>query len=82
MISIKKRRANGSPFLIDLYKRLESVDAVQVAEGHFQTLNHGLLTFAQDGAGIVVLLVGLVVAFGIADLRLQVSLVLDRKSVV
>ena len=52
--------------------RLKHVDAVEVLGGLHQALGHELLAAAQGHARVVVLLVGLLVAVGVADLALQV----------
>ena len=50
----------------------DDVDAVEVLGGLDQALGHELLAAAERHAGVVVLLVGLLVAVGVADLALQV----------
>mmetsp|Transcript_7250 Transcript_7250/g.14044 ORF Transcript_7250/g.14044 Transcript_7250/m.14044 type:complete len:238 (-) Transcript_7250:651-1364(-) len=55
---------------------LEHVNALQVLGSLHKARSHGLLAGAQADAGIVVLLVGLVLAVGVADLRLEVIAVL------
>ena len=52
--------------------RLKHVDAVEVLGGLHQALGHERLAAAQGHARVVVLLVGLLVAVGVADLALQV----------
>merc|ERR1711965_1222171 len=54
-------------------ERLEDVDAVEVLGGLAQALGHELLAVAQRHARVVVLLVGLLVAVGVADLALEVG---------
>mmetsp|Transcript_52710 Transcript_52710/g.136499 ORF Transcript_52710/g.136499 Transcript_52710/m.136499 type:complete len:402 (+) Transcript_52710:396-1601(+) len=51
---------------------LEDVDAVEVLGGLDEALGHRLLAAAEGHARVVVLLVGLVLALGVADLRLEV----------
>ena len=53
---------------------LVAAHAVELGEGLEQTLNEALLGGAHPHAGVVVLLVGLVLAIGVADLALEVPL--------
>mmetsp|Transcript_10117 Transcript_10117/g.33287 ORF Transcript_10117/g.33287 Transcript_10117/m.33287 type:complete len:526 (-) Transcript_10117:16-1593(-) len=60
----------------NLLAPVEDVDAVEVLGRLAQALGHGLLARAQRHAGVVVLLVGLGLALGVANLALQVVVVL------
>ena len=55
---------------------VEDVDAVKIVSGLDKTGGHCLLTRAKGHTGIVVLLVGLVICLGVADLSLEVVVVL------
>mmetsp|Transcript_31962 Transcript_31962/g.63824 ORF Transcript_31962/g.63824 Transcript_31962/m.63824 type:complete len:364 (-) Transcript_31962:247-1338(-) len=58
------------------FERLEHIDAVEVLHGLTKALSHRLLSGAERHAGVVVLLVGLGLALGVADLGLEVIAVL------
>mmetsp|Transcript_13341 Transcript_13341/g.25325 ORF Transcript_13341/g.25325 Transcript_13341/m.25325 type:complete len:345 (+) Transcript_13341:101-1135(+) len=55
---------------------VEDIRAQQVISGLDKTGGHGFLTGTEGHTGIVVLLVGLVVTFGVSDLLLKVVMVL------
>ena len=55
---------------------VEDVDAVKIVSGLAKTGGHCLLTSAESHTGVVVLLVGLVISLGVADLSLEVVVVL------
>merc|ERR1719230_394904 len=57
-------------------RRLDHVDAVEVLHGLAEARGHRLLARAQRHARVVVLLVGLGLALGVANLALQVVAVL------
>jgi hypothetical protein len=57
---------------------LNLAGSVEVLKRNSDALGHGLLALADPDTGVVVLLVGLVVTVGVADLALEVAaLVLD-----
>jgi len=57
--------------------RLQLTSRVEIDERLRDTGAHGLLTFPDPYARIIVLLVGLIRAFGIADLRQEVVLLIQ-----
>mmetsp|Transcript_17568 Transcript_17568/g.49165 ORF Transcript_17568/g.49165 Transcript_17568/m.49165 type:complete len:319 (-) Transcript_17568:688-1644(-) len=71
--SVGKRRNAHLP-------ALEHVDAVEILGSLAQALGHALLTGAESHAGVVVLLVGLELALGVANLALEVVMVLGLVS--
>merc|ERR1719478_1928085 len=74
---VTEKREGGGWWILDCVgwvgsARLKHVDAVEVLGGLHQALGHELLAAAQGHARVVVLLVGLLVAVGVANLALQV----------
>ena len=63
---------NHSIFANHWPPHLERAGSVEVLEGLLDASLHGLLTLANPDAGVVLLLVGLVGALGVADLGLEV----------
>jgi hypothetical protein len=62
----------------NLKGNLNLASGVEVVERNSDALGHGLLALTDPDTGVVVLLVGLVIAVGVADLALEVAaLVLD-----
>jgi hypothetical protein len=62
----------------NLKGNLNLTSGVEVLERDSEALGHGLLALTDPDTGVVVLLVGLVVAIGVTDLALEVAaLVLD-----
>jgi hypothetical protein len=57
---------------IDIASPLQDASGLEVLEGLLDAGGHGLLRLADPDAGVVLLLVGLVGALGVADLGLQV----------
>ena len=55
---------------------LKHLDALKILSCLYQALSHGLLSCPQGHAGIIILLVGLLGALGVADLALEVIVVL------
>lgn len=51
---------------------LQLASSVEIIECHLDALGHGLLALANPDTRVVVLLVGLVIAVGVADLSLDV----------
>lgn len=60
-----------------LFARLFLVGGVEVVKGSVQALGHGLLALAYPDTGVKVLLVGLVLAVGVADSAHQVVLLVQ-----
>merc|ERR1719218_117076 len=69
------RRAQHALARSVVFGRLQHVDAVEVLSGLHEALRHGLLARVQGHTRVVVLLVGLGLAIGVADLALQVRAV-------
>ena len=67
---IAKKAASNEAALDSTFAGLAAIDTVEVLECSFESFDHRFFAGAKPFTGVVVLLVGLVLAFGIADLSL------------